>query len=72
MTAAQYTLVSNMAFVNPVHPGVLLLVPGNATVVGPQEAQEVLREQHHKEQLRLFREVEGIEKALIQQIIKSV
>ena len=27
---------------------------------------------HSKEQLRLFREVEGVEKALIQQIIKSV
>jgi len=66
MKATQYALVSNMAFVRPVHPGVLL-VPGNAT--GPQT--QVLCE-HHKEQLRLFREVEGIEKALIQQIIKSV
>jgi len=66
MTATQYTLVSNMAFVCPVHPGTLLIPPATT---GPQA--QVLRE-HHKEQLRLFQEVEGVEKALIQQIIESV
>jgi len=66
MTATQYGLVSNMQIVRPAHPGTLLMP---ATTTGPQA--QVLRE-HHKEQLRLFREVEGVEKALIQQIIKSV
>jgi len=66
MTATQYGLVSNMAFVRPVHPGTLLIPPATTAA-----QSQVLRE-HHKEQLRLFQEVEGVEKALIQQIIKSV
>ena len=66
MTATQYGLVSNMVFVRPIHPGTLL-IPAATTAAQSQ----VLRE-HHKEQLCLFREVEGVEKALIQQIIKSV
>jgi len=67
MTATKYGLVSNMAFVRPAHPGTLL-IPAATTAAAQSQ---VLRE-HHKEQLRLFREVEGVEKALIQQIIKSV
>jgi len=66
MTASQYGLVSKMTFVRPAHPGTLL-IPAATTA-----AQSQVLCEHHKEQLRLFREVEGVEKALIQQIIKSV
>ena len=66
MPAAQYALFSNMQFVRPAHPGTLL-IPAQTTA-----AQSQVLHEHHKEQLRLFREVEGVEKALIQQIIKSV
>jgi len=66
MTATQYALVSNMAFVRPVHPGTLLIPPATTA------AQAQVLHEHHKEQFRLFREVKGVEKALIQQIIKSV
>ena len=66
MTAPQYALVTNTVFTRPIHPGQLVIPVGTT---GPQA--QVLRD-HYKEQLRLFREVEGVEKALIQQIIKSV
>jgi len=55
-----------MAFVCPVHPAVLIIP---AATTGPQA--QVLHE-YHKEQLHLFREVEGVVKALIQQMIKSI
>jgi len=48
MTATQYALFSNMAFVCPVHPGTLF-IPSATTAAQAQ----VLRE-HHKEQLHLF------------------
>lgn len=66
MTAPQCVLVTNTVFTRPIHPGQLVIPVGTT---GPQA--QVLRDQY-KERLRLFREVEGVEKALIQQIIKSV
>jgi hypothetical protein len=62
----QYALVDNTSFVRPVHPGALI-IPNNST--GPQIAA---LQDLHKENLRLFREVEGVEKALIQQLVKAV
>jgi len=64
MTATQYGLVSNMAFVRPAHPGTLL-IPAATTAAQSQ----VLRE-HHKE--FSFPRGRRRKKALIQQIIKSV
>jgi hypothetical protein len=66
LTDAQYLLLTNVAFVIPVHPGTLQ-VPAGTTA--PMIA--ATKEAHH-EQLRLFREVQGVEKALIQQIVKAV
>ena len=63
MTPAQFALISPTAFVRPNHPGVLITIPPGTT----QQMTTTLREQH-KEDIRLFKEVEGVEKALIQQI----
>jgi hypothetical protein len=63
---AQYALLTNAPFDLPVHPGTLLIPDGTT---GPMIA--ALKEAHH-EQLRLFKEVQGVEKALIQQIVKAV
>ena len=66
LSDATYALVSNTPFVPPAHPGPLVIPPGTT---GPMAT--VLREQH-VENLRLFREVTGVEKALKQQILKAV
>jgi hypothetical protein len=66
LTPAQYALFSNDPFIHPLHPGVLH-IPANTT--GPQA--QVLRERH-KEELRVFREVTGVDKALKQQITKAI
>lgn len=62
----QYGLITNAPFVRPVHPGVLTIPQGTT---GPIIAT---RKDAHTEQHRLFREVTGVEKALIQQIVKAV
>ena len=67
LTPQTYAMVSNLPFVQPAHPGLLVIPPGTAT--GPMAT--VLREQH-VENVRLFREVTGIEKALKQQILKAI
>ena len=66
MTPAQFALISPTTFVCPNHPGVLIIPPGTTQHMTP-----TLREQQ-KEDIRLFKEVEGIEKAFIQQIVKAV
>jgi hypothetical protein len=66
LSQAQYALITNLPFVRPNHPGALLIPPGTT---GPMIA--AMREAHN-EQLRIFREVEGVEKALLQQIVKAV
>jgi hypothetical protein len=63
---AQYALITALPFVRPVHPGTLNIPEGTT---GPMST--VLREAH-QENLRLFREVQGVEKALVQQIVKAV
>jgi hypothetical protein len=62
----QYQLITNQAFVRPDHPG-LLQIADNTTA--PMIAAK--KDAHH-EKLRLFREVQGVEKALIQQIVKAI
>ena len=66
LSDAQYALVTPTAFVCPEHPGTLV-IPDGTTAAMPT----VLRDAHH-EQLRLFCEVQGVEKALIQQIVQAV
>ena len=66
MTDPQYALVSNTAYVRPVHPGVLVL-PNGATRVQSDAFQRT-----HDETLRVFHEVRGVEQALVQQIVTAV
>ena len=61
-----YALISNQAFVSPTHPGTLIIPPGT---IGPMAT--VLQESHH-ERLRVFREVQGVDRALKQQITAAV
>ena len=66
LSAAQYALLTNEPFIRPVHPGALDIPTGTTGAMAT-----VLKEEHH-EQIRLFREVQGVEKALIQQIVQAV
>ena len=66
MTPTQFALISPTAIVRPNHPGVLIIPPGTT-----QHMTTTLREQH-KEDIHLFKEVKGVEKALIQNIVKTV
>ena len=59
LSARQYSLLTAVAFVRPVHPGALIIPTGTT---GPNT--ETMKNAHH-EQLHLFREVQGVEKALI-------
>jgi hypothetical protein len=59
LSPLQYALLTAVAFVRPVHPGALLIPDGTT---GPMAT--VLKNAYLK-QLRLFREVLGVEKALI-------
>jgi hypothetical protein len=68
MLSAQqhYLLLTAVPFVRPMHPGALNIPQGTT---GTKSL--VLKEAHH-EQLCLFYEVQGVEKALIQQIVRAV
>jgi hypothetical protein len=66
LSDAQYALITPQPFVRPVHPGALVIPDGTT---GPMST--VMKEAH-QEQLRLFREVQGVEKALIQQIVQAI
>jgi type II secretory pathway component PulJ len=63
---AQYAFITNQPFIRPVHPG-----PLQIPLLTTAPMITALKEAHY-EQLRLFREVQGVEKALIQQIVKAV
>jgi len=66
LTPAQYALLSPTPFVRPVFPAALV-VPAGTTAVASSNMERT-----HKEQLRLFREVMGVENALKQQLTKAV
>jgi type II secretory pathway component PulJ len=66
LSNAQYALLTAQPFVRPVFPG-SLAIPAGTT--GPMAA--VLKDSH-QEAIRIFREVQGVEKALIQQIVQAV
>ena len=66
LNAQQYALLSNAPFVRPAHPGVLAIPPGTT-----QHRSALMRDQH-TESLRVFNEVNNVEKALRQQIVTTV
>jgi hypothetical protein len=66
LSDAQYALLTNQAFVRPAHPGPLVIPAGTTAVMA------TAMKDAHVEEIRLFREVQGVEKALIQQIVQAV
>ena len=66
ISPTQFNLISNAAFIRPLYPG-LLTVPNGATA----SISVVVKDQYN-EQLCLFREVNGVEKALISQIVSAI
>ena len=62
-TPQQFAMVSNVPFVRPNHPGPLVIPHGtNQAMAG------ILRDQHAEAQ-RQFQEVQGVERALLKQIV---
>jgi hypothetical protein len=66
LSDAQYALLTDIPFERPIHPGALV-IPANTT----GRMATIMKDEHH-EWLRLFREFQGVEQALIQQIVKAV
>jgi type II secretory pathway component PulJ len=66
LSDAQYALITDTPFNRPTHPGALA-IPAPTTA-----AMATVLKEAHQESLRLFREVQGVEKALIQQIVQAV
>ena len=66
LSDAQYALITPIAFIRPAHPGTLTIPDGTTA------AMSTAIKEAHREQLRLFREIQGVEKALIQQIVQAV
>ena len=62
----RYNLISNAPFIRPNHPGPLVIPPGTA-----QHAASTMRDLH-AEQMRVFKEVNVVDQALIQQINQAV
>jgi hypothetical protein len=66
LSDAQYAILTNQPFTRPAHPGPLVIPAGTTAVMA------TAMKDAHVEQIRLFREVQGVEKALIQQIVQAV
>jgi hypothetical protein len=66
LSDAQHALLTAPPFIRPVFPGALIVPPNTS---GPMAT--VMKEAH-QEMIRLFREVQGVEKALMQQIVQAV
>ena len=66
LTTAQYAEISNTGFTRPAHPGLLVILPV-ATAVQTSTIRDA-----YVEALRVFREVMGVEQAIIQQIITMI
>ena len=66
LTYSQYSLISPTPFVYPTHPGPLIITDG--TTAHENSNMRIA----HTEELRLFREVTGVEQALVQQIVSTV
>jgi hypothetical protein len=68
LSDAQCALLTALPFIRPIFPGALV-VPPNTSGRGPMAT--VMKEAH-QERIQLFREVQGVEKALMQQIVQAV
>ena len=66
ISPTQFNLLSNAAFIKPLHPGPLT-IPKDTTA-----AMVVVVKDQYNEQILLFREVNGVEKALISQIVSAI
>jgi hypothetical protein len=66
LSDAQYAILTDQPFVRPVFPGALNIPAGTTAPMAT-----VLKEAH-QEAIRIFREVQGVDKALIQQIVQAV
>jgi hypothetical protein len=66
LSDTQYALLTDQPSVQPAHPGPLA-IPQNTS----NAMSTVMKEAHH-EGVRIFCKVQGVEKALIQQIIQAV
>ena len=65
LTPAEYALVSPVPYVNPIHLGPLVIPAGPPAV--PAYMRQEMRDTH-KEQVRVFREADNVEKALKKQM----
>ena len=66
VSPARYALVSNVPYVRPPPPGMLILPPNVTDQVA------MIHRDNHAEHVRVFREVTAVEKALLQQIVAAV
>ena len=66
ISLTQFKLLSNAAFIRPLHPGPLTIPNGTTADMS------VVVKYQYNEQLRFFREVNGVEKALISQILSAI
>ena len=66
LSPGQYAMLTNVPFDRPNHPG-QLVIPANAT----QHMARTMTE-HHKEELRVFKEVTGVDATLKQFIVSAV
>jgi hypothetical protein len=66
LSDAQYAILTQQAFVRPVFPGPLAIPAGTTAPMA------TVMKEAHQEAIRIFREVQGVEKALIQQIVQAV
>lgn len=68
LTATEHALISPTPFTYPVHPGPFVIPNGNNIT---NMHREIARDQH-KESVRVFQEVNAVQKAQIKQISKAV
>ena len=66
LTAAQYSDIYNTVFTRPSHLGPLAIPPVSTVV------QRITLRDDHVEDLQVFREVMGVEQALIQKIVATI
>jgi hypothetical protein len=66
LSDARHALITAQPFVRPVFPGPLVIPAGTNAAMAT-----VLRDAHHEE-VRIFREAQGVEAALIKQIVEAV
>ena len=66
LTLVKYALVDSISYVEPAHPGTLIIPVGTT-----QHESTRLREEH-KEAVQLFREVTNVKKALLKQLGQAV